>query len=163
MNEYLKQYIADNICLDDIRQLYYKLVDSNLFMAIVEQDNYTDDCKDFLPFRTKSCIDTFDYHISMSIDRLQEKIAFNGDEEWPKNFPKLFEMEKYFEDEEFQDLLLKAEASISLIGHVGKCTHKYWVREGPRSYIECKCDCEEKLVKMYEEKYLELKKKRENG
>lgn len=103
----IKKYIEKNVLLEDISQLYYKLVDKNLFIVYVDigkQREYWNDDWDWLPIVFKTydgC--AWDSNISMWITPEQEAAALNGHEDWPKSFPKLSEMSKYIDNDETDD------------------------------------------------------------
>lgn len=98
----VRKYIEKNLNLEDVCQLYYKLVDSKLFIVYVEdgpQRDYWNEIWEFLPIAFKKDEDClWDVDITIGITPEQEASLINGHKDWPKSFPILKEMSKYIED-----------------------------------------------------------------
>jgi hypothetical protein len=99
MSQDIEKHIRNNLNLEDVSQLYYKLVNSKLFIVYVEdgpQRNYWNENWEFLPFAFKKDEDClWDVDISMGITPEQEAASIDSHEDWPESFPKLNEMSKY--------------------------------------------------------------------
>lgn len=103
-NSEINTYINSNLYLEGIVQLYYKLVEEKLFLVYVEdglqKDYRNQNLYEFLPLAFKTddnC--SWDVNISMIITPEQEALVFNGHKKWIESFPKLVDMNKFFDRE----------------------------------------------------------------
>ena len=98
ISEEVEKHIRNNLNLEDVSQLYYKLVDSKLFIVYVDngpQRDWWNENWEFLPFAFKKDEDcSWSVDITMGITPEQEAASIDGHKDWPESFPKLSEMIK---------------------------------------------------------------------